>query len=249
MNDVSKHPVYIVGVGPGDPDLLTVKAKRVIEEADIIYYDCLPATHILGVASPAAPVRYINKHPEEGEKKEDILKYVCESYHAGKKVVRLKAGDALMFNGGDVEARILHDWGIPFEIIPGVTAACAASSIFGIPTTELHKSNAIIHVIGYEVVDDYAHFRDVAHLVKHGTTIALYMAYDRLDDIFRVFSEEGVGGDTPVVIASSVSLSNQDAALTTISGVEATIQSREMISPFVFFIGQYVEILVYPTNQ
>jgi siroheme synthase len=147
-----------------------------------------------------------------------------------------------MFNGGDVEARILKEWGIPFELVPGVTAACAASNIFAIPTTEIHKSNAIVHVIGYEINDDFAQFRDIARLFKHGATVALYMAYDNLEAIFDVFRQEGVEEDIPVAIAAMVSLANEDVALTTMNQVEATIRRREMLSPFVFFIGKYIDV-------
>jgi siroheme synthase len=239
--EITRYPVHIVGAGPGDPDLLTVKAKRLIEEADVLFYDCLPAVHVLKVAS-SAEVLYINKHPEKGEKKEDILEYVKKYYLDGKKVVRLKAGDALMFNGGDVEARILKEWNIPFELVPGLTAAAAAANIFAIPTTEIHKSNAIVNVIAYEINDDYAHIRDIAKLFKHGTTVALYMAFDNLKRIFEVFKEEGVREDIPVVIAAMVSLTNQDAAKATMDTVFEVIDQREMLSPFVFFLGEHIDI-------
>jgi siroheme synthase len=236
------NKVYIVGIGPGDPDLLTVKAKRLIEEADVLFYDCLPAVHVLQ-AAPSTEVVYINKHPEAGEKQEDILLLVRQQYKAGKKVVRLKAGDALMFNGGDVEARRLKEWGIPFEIVPGITASCAASNVFAIPTTEINKSNALVNVIAYEINDDYAHLRDIARLFKHGTTVALYMAFDNIESIFKVFKEEGIDTNIPVVIAASVSLSEESVALATMDTTIETIDRREMIAPFVFFIGNHLDVI------
>jgi siroheme synthase len=239
---MKKGKVYIAGTGPGDPDLLTVKARRLIEEADVILYDCLPAQHVFALAKPSAVVKFVNKHPGGGEKKEDILQYVRQYYEDGKMVVRLKAGDALMFNGGDVDARRLHDWGIPFEIVPGITASCAASNIFAIPTTELHKSDALLNLIAFEINDDFAHIRDVARLFRHGDTVALYMAYDNLDAVFRVWKEEGVEGDMPVVIASMVSLRQEDVALATIDTTLNVIDKREMLSPFVFFVGKHLGI-------
>jgi siroheme synthase len=83
-NVEKKYPIAIVGTGPGDPDLLTVKAKRLIEEADMVYYDCLPATHVLSVNASPDKIVFINKHPEAGEKQEDILEYVRQSYLEGK---------------------------------------------------------------------------------------------------------------------------------------------------------------------
>jgi siroheme synthase len=234
--------VYIAGTGPGDPDLLTVKVRRLIEEADVILFDCLPAQHVLALAAPSAEVKFVNKHPDEGEKKEDLLEYVRQYYNEGKMVVRLKAGDALMFNGGDVDARRLRDWGIPFEIVPGLTASCAASNIFAIPTTEIHKSNALLNLIAFEIDDDFAHLRDVARLFRHGDTVALYMAYDNLEAIFRVWKEEGVDGDMPVVIASMVSLKQEDVAMATLDTTLDLIAEREMLSPFVFFVGKHIDI-------
>jgi len=241
MSDIQKFPVRIVGAGPGDPELLTVKAKRLIEEADVLFYDCLPAVHVLSVA-PGTETIFVNKHPEDGEKKEDILLKVREYYEAGKKVVRFKAGDAMMFNGGEVEARRLKEWGIPFEIVPGITASCAANSIFALSTTEIYKSNALVNVIAFDIYDDFAMLRDIAKLFKHGVTVALYMAYDNLEAIFKVFKEEGVEEDIPVVIASMVSLKNEACALATMDTAISTIEKREMLSPFVFFIGKTLEI-------
>ncbi|MDR1810311.1 MAG: hypothetical protein LBR34_07915 [Prevotella sp.] len=251
MNDKSKtrYPVSFVGTGPGDPELLTVKAKKRIEEADIIFYDCLPATHILKEAAPGAEIMYVNKHPEKEEEKQNILDIVEAYWEKGCKVVRLKAGDAMMFNGGDVEAREMNRRGISFELIPGITAACAASNIFAIPTTEIYKSNAIVHLIAFDIPDNYAHIRDVAKLFKSGTTVVLYMAYDNLQRIFEVFQEEGVPSDIPVAIASMVSLSDEDCALTTMDAVFETIEKREMLSPFVFFVGQHVDIYASPKSR
>jgi siroheme synthase len=234
--------VYIVGTGPGDPDLLTVKAKRLIEEADVLLYDCLPACYVLSAAKPSAEVKFINKHPEEGERKEDIMEYVRQCWLEGKTTVRLKAGDALMFNGGDVDARRLRDWGIPFEIVPGITASCAAANIFAVSVTELHKSDALLNLIAYDIRDDFAHLRDVARLFRHGDTVALYMAYDNLKDIFRVFREEGVDENIPVAIASMVSLKNEAVALTTMDMTLSVIAEREMLSPFLFLIGKHINI-------
>ncbi|MDR1814637.1 MAG: hypothetical protein LBR18_07305 [Tannerella sp.] len=238
-----ENKIFIVGTGPGDPDLLTVKAKRLLEEADVILYDCLPAQYVLQTTKQGAEVRFVNKHPEKDEPKVDIMEVARQYWLSGLNVVRLKAGDALMFNGGDVDARRLRQWGIPFEIVPGITAACAASNIFAIPTTEIRRSDAVLNLIAFEITDNYAHIRDVARLFKHGDTVALYMAYDNLKAIFQVLREEGVPGNMPVAIASMVSLKNEAVALSTIDNTLKTIEERELLSPFVFFIGKHVEVI------
>jgi siroheme synthase len=238
-----ERKIYIVGAGPGDPDLLTVKAERLLREADVILYDCLPAEYVLNKAKVTAKVLYVNKHPEEDEKSEDIIALAVRYYEEGKLVVRLKAGDALMFNGGEVDARRLREMNIPFEIVPGITASCAAQNIFGIATTEIRKSDGLLNLIAFDIQDDYAHIRDVARLFRHGDTVALYMAFDNLENIFQIWREEGIDGDMPVAIASMVSLKNEAVALTTLDKALKTVNERELLSPFVFFIGKHVEII------
>lgn len=243
------YPVSFVGTGPGDPELLTVRAKKRMNEADCIFYDCLPAEAVLRESAPNAKIIYVNKHPENGEPIPDILDLIQEKYTEGKKVVRLKAGDGMMFNGGDVEARKMKERGIPCEFIPGITAACAASNIFAIPTTEKFKSNAVVHLIADDISDNFEHIRAVAKLLEYGTTIALYMAYDNLQAIFDIFKQEGVDFNIPVVITSMISLSDEDCAKATMDTVFQVIEEREMLSPFVFFIGKYVDFYLSPKSK
>ncbi len=244
---MEKWKVSIVGTGPGDVALLTVQAVDCLRNAGVVLYDCLPATNVLKEVRPGAEIIFADKFPENGEEAKDVVKLIEYYYHQGMKVVRLRAGDGMMFNGADVDARRLTALGIPFRIVPGITAACAASSIFAIPTTEIHKSNAIVHLIACEMED--AHIRHIAGLFRYGTTVALYMAYDNLEKIFALFREEGVRGDMPVVIASMVSLIDEDCAVTTMDQTLETMEKREMVSPFVFFIGCHVTAYLKPGNK
>ena len=235
------YPVSMIGTGPGDPELLTVKAQKRIQEADCILYDCLPATYVLTGANENAKVKYVNRHPENGPVVEDILEVARDMYLEGKKVVRIKAGDAMMFNGGGVDYRRLCEMGVEVEVIPGLTAACAASNIFSIPITEKYESNSIIYAIGDEIKDDFQHFRDIARMFRNGTTLALYMAFDNLKDIFKVFKEEGVKGNMPVAITAMVSLKGQSCEICTMDTVFETIEKKELFAPFVFFVGEHVD--------
>jgi uroporphyrin-III C-methyltransferase len=244
------YPVSIVGAGPGDPDLLTVRAKMKIEEADVLLYDCLPAVHVLEKVSKNTNVIFLNSHDPELTEKTDMTALMIQYYNQGLKVVRLKAGDAMMFNGGGIEARKLKKQGIPFEIVPGISAGTAGASLFAIPITEKYESNGVINIIAYEIRDNYAQIRDVAQMMlKHGTTAILYMAYDNLKDIFRVFQEEGVGADMPVVAASMLSLSDEDCVTGTIANIQQKMEDREMLSPFTFFVGRCVENNIEPKTQ
>lgn len=244
---MEKFKVSIVGTGPGDVSLLTVQAVDCLRDAGVVLYDCLPATNVLKEVRPGTEIIFVEKFPENGEEAKDIVQLIEYYYHQGLKVVRLRAGDGMMFNGADVDARRLTELGIPFRIVPGITAACAASNIFAIPTTEIHKSNALVHLIALEM--DERHIRHIAGLFQYGTTVALYMTYDNLERIFTLFREEGVRGEMPVVIASMVSLIDEDCAVTTMDRVFETMEKREMVSPFVLFIGHHVTAYLKPGNK
>ena len=243
------YPVTMIGTGPGDPELLTIKAKNIMSEADYVLYDCLPATHVLNAAGKKAIVKFINRHIENGPVTEDILEVARYLYLQGKKVVRIKAGEAMMFNGGGSDCKRLKEMGVRFNVIPGLTAASAATSLFAIPITEKSESNSIVYAIADKIDDRIDHLRDISHLFKHGTTLALYMAYDNLKDIIKIFKSEGIEGTLPVVIASMISLKNQDCAMATLDTVFEVIENREMLAPFVFFIGKYVNVNIVATDM
>jgi len=189
----------------------------------------------------------VNKHASEPTEKIDMFTLMQQYYKQGLKVVRLKAGDAMMFNGGGIEARKLKKEGIPFEIVPGISAGAAGANLFAIPITEKYESNGVMHIIADEIRDDFAQIRAVANMMhKHGTTAILYMAYDNLIDIFRVFREEGVGADMPIVATSMLSLADEDCVSGTITDILKKMEEREMVSPFTFFIGRCVENNIEP---
>lgn len=245
-----RYPVSIVGAGPGDPDLLTVKAYRCIEEADVVLYDCLPAVHVTEIASDKTKVLFVDKHTDDPAKRVDMLDVVQQYYEEGKKVVRLKAGDALMFNGGGYEAKKLAERGIPFEFVPGLTAGTAGANLFAIPLNEIGESNTTLYLIANILDDRIDLIKEAARMMlHHGTTLVLYMAYDHLDAIFNIFKGEGLTGDLPVVAASMISLSDQDCVQGTIDTIQELMDDRQMLSPFTFFIGKYVTHYLDPKTQ
>lgn len=244
------YPVSIVGAGPGDPELLTVKAWRRIEEADVLLYDCLPAVHVTEIASKKILVKYVDKHNEDPSKREDMLDLMQQYYREGKKVVRLKAGDALMFNGGGKEVLQLMERGIPFEMIPGITAGTAGANQFAIPLNEIGESNTTLYLIANILEDRIELIRETARMMlHHNTTLVLYMAYDHLQAIFDLFKQEGLPGDLPVVATSMISLADQDCVQGTMDNIHQLINERQMLSPFTFFIGTYVTHYIVPKSQ
>lgn len=244
------YPVMIVGAGPGDPDLLTVKAARCIEQADVLLYDCLPAVHVTEVASKKTLVQFVDKHTDDPAKRVDMLDVVQRYYEEGKKVVRLKAGDALMFNGGGHEAKRLKERGIPFEFVPGLTAGAAGANLFAIPLNETGESNTTLYLIANILDDRIDLIKEAARMMlHHGTTLVLYMAYDHLDAIFDIFKSEGLTGDLPVVATSMISLSDQDCVQGTVDTIHRLMEERQMLSPFTFFIGKHVTHYLDPKTQ
>lgn len=250
VNQSERYPVVIVGTGPGDPELLTIKAHRCMQEADVILYDCLPAVHVTEVASVKTKVVFVDKHNEDPVKRVDMLDVVQRYYEEEKKVVRLKAGDALMFNGGGHEAKRLRERGIPFELVPGITAGTAGANLFAIPLNETGESNTTLYLIANILDDRIDLLRDAARMMlHHGTSVVLYMAYDHLQAIFDIFKEEGLPGDLPIVAASMISLSDQDCVQGTIDTIQQLMEERQMLSPFTFFIGKHVTHYLSPKSQ
>ena len=153
---ITCFPVSIVGTGPGDPDLLTVRAARVISEADIILYDCDPARHALTIAPASAKIVRVDRHADNSSAshfgKDSILDLIVEHYRQGKKVVRLKVGDPMLFGGKIEECHALRRMEIPFEVVPGVTAGASAANTYALSISTKYKSNAVIYLIADEIL-------------------------------------------------------------------------------------------------
>ena len=143
--------VYLVGAGPGDPGLITRRALDLIAEADVILYDRLIPAGALDNARPDADLRYVGKRPgEPAVGQDEISRTLIELARAGRSVVRLKGGDPFVFGRGGEEAQALAEAGIPFEVVPGVTAGVAAPAYAGIPVTHRDDASAVAFVTGHE---------------------------------------------------------------------------------------------------
>ena len=249
MNRKRQYPVIITGTGPGNPELLTVKAGKAIRKADVILYDCMPAHYVLELKGRNTEVIALCKNHEAGDGEqvkhlEDIIDHLEECYRSGRRIVRLKAGDPFMYGGAGIEARMLAARQVPFEIIPGLTAAAAASSLYGISISEKYETDMVIYYIAFKIDDNYLQIRQIAASLKVGATLVLYMADDNLAEIFEVLKEEGVPGSMPVVVAGMVSLPDEDCAEATIETIREVVLSKEMLMPFTYFIGYHVSASV-----
>jgi uroporphyrin-III C-methyltransferase len=225
--------VYLVGAGPGDPDLMTVKALRTIERADLVLYDDLVAGPILGRISPAASAVNVGKRAGRQEHtQEEIHRRMIAAARAGLAVVRLKAGDPLVFGRGGEEIEALREAGVEFEIVPGVTAALAAAAAAKIPLTDRRFASKLVFLTGHRAGDwSLDEWRSAA---SGESTLAVYMPGDNYVDLGAELLAGGLDEDTPVAVVSSASRPNESIRTTTLGNLP---ELGRLPSPSVLLIG------------
>ena len=192
--------VYLVGSGPGDPELLTLKAKRLIDEADIVLHDKLPGPEIIE-SIPAGKREDVGKRAG-GERTSQgaINDRLVELAEAGKRVVRLKGGDPFVFGRGGEELEHLTERGIDVEVVPGVTSALAAPAVFGIPATHREHASSVSLVTGHEDPTKDESAVDWEALAAAGGTIVVLMGVGKLPEYTRTLREAGMDPETPVAL-------------------------------------------------
>ena len=189
--------VSLVGAGPGDPDLLTLKAARRLAESDLVLYDGLVSTEALKLASQAHCFFVGKRAGRHGIQQEEIHALMIREARRGRKVVRLKCGDPFVLGRGGEEALALAEAGIPFEVIPGVSAAIAAPALAGIPVTHRGASSGFLVVSGHA---EAAYRPALASLVPNAATVVVLMGLSERLAIGRLLLERGWAGETPAAI-------------------------------------------------
>jgi uroporphyrinogen III methyltransferase / synthase len=228
--------VYLVGAGPGDPGLLTVRGADVLARADVVVFDRLSVGSLLGLSPSSAERIAVGKAPGHATMaQDDINALLVEHGRAGRRVVRLKGGDPFVFARGGEEAQALLDAGVPFEIVPGITSAIAVPAYAGIPLTMRHSSTLFTVITGHEDPDkgDEIDWRTVAKL---GGTIVVLMGIGRLAKIVDRLRAGGLAADTPVAAIRWGTRPEQSTVRATL----ATIldHSDELESPSTIVIGK-----------
>lgn len=237
---MSNHKIYITGAGPGDVDLITVKAYNCIKEADVILYDNLVSEEVRSLNTVAEKVyvgRQFGDQSNQSERQGQINQLLEQYWKAGKKVVRLKSGDPYIFGRAAEEVRYLVERNIPFEVIPGITAALGAANILNFPITERHKSNAVLLCTAHTADNSFDHLNGIASMLKAGNTIALYMGLKSLNKIVEKLMEICQDGSIPISAISNVSRAGQMTISGTLSDIEEKIKQSEIQMPVVFLIG------------
>jgi uroporphyrin-III C-methyltransferase len=230
------HPVWLVGAGPGDPDLLTVRAARVIGQADVLLVDDLVDRRMLSLARSDARVLEVGKRGGcISTSQAFIHQLMLREARAGRRVVRLKGGDPFVFGRGGEECDALRDAGLIVEVVPGLTAGIAGPAAFGIPVTDRRHAPGVALVTGH--ARDGGAGPDWAALVQSRLTLVVYMGMAGAGPIAQSLIEHGMPGEQPVAVVAAAHTPSQRVARCDLASLQATIEREGLHSPAVLVIG------------
>ncbi|WP_110113705.1 uroporphyrinogen-III C-methyltransferase [Bacillus sp. CGMCC 1.16541] len=234
--------VYLVGAGPGDPDLITVKGLRCIQEADVILYDRLVNKKLLEHAKAGADLIYCGKLPNYHTlKQETINSFLVKFAKKGKVVTRLKGGDPFIFGRGGEEAEALVKNGVSFEVVPGITSGVAAPAYAGIPVTHRDYSASFAVVTGHRKDAEEEEIRWES-LSKGVDTLAIYMGVRNLPYICEKLLSHGKSPDTPIALIHWGTCENQRTVTGTLSTIVEIVQREKVENPSMIIIGEVVKL-------
>lgn len=232
---------YLVGVGPGDPGLLTLKGKECIEAADVLVYDYLCNPEHLRFAKPGTRRIYVGKKAGDHTlPQEEINKLIVQLAHEGKTVTRLKGGDPVLFGRGAEEAAELHEAGVKFEIVPGITSAIAGPAYAGIPVTHRSHASQLTIFTGHEDPTKPDTSLNYAKLAQADGTKVFLMGVERIDEITTQFLKHGAKPETPVALVRWATHSHQQTLVGTLSDIAAKVKAAGFKAPAVAVIGDVV---------
>jgi uroporphyrinogen III methyltransferase / synthase len=235
--------IYLVGSGPGDPGLFTLKGLRCIREADAIVYDRLAPESLLAHAKPGAELIYVGKKPgEPSMPQEEINSLLVELGRAGKTVMRLKGGDPYVFGRGGEEALALVGAGIPFEVVPGVTSGIAAPAYAGIPVTHRGISASVAFVTGHEDPTKDHSDVDWNRIANGAETLVLYMGVGRLREISSELISAGRSPDTPVAVVRWGTIPEQRTVTGTLEDIADRVAEANLKPPAITVVGDVVSL-------
>lgn len=234
--------VYLVGAGPGDVDLITVKGLKCIQEADVILYDRLVNKELLSYAKPGAELIFCGKLPNYHAMIQESINHSLVKYaKQGKVVTRLKGGDPFVFGRGAEEAEVLAGQGIPFEVVPGITAGIAAPAYAGIPVTHRDLGSSFAIVTGHMRAgkDDSIHWESLA---KGIDTLAIYMGVGNLPYICEQLTKHGRSENTPVALVHWGTTAAQQTVTGTLSTIVEITRLSDIQNPSMIIVGEVVKL-------
>lgn len=233
--------VYLVGAGPGDPDLLTFKALRLMQRADVIVYDRLIGSQVLDLVRRDAERVYVGKRRNQHElPQEDISRLLVTLARQGKRVLRLKGGDPFIFGRGGEEIELLANEGIPFQVVPGITAASGCASYAGIPLTHRDHAQSCVFVTGH--AKNGRPDVDWSVLLQPNQTVAIYMGLAMLPELTREFIARGTDPDLPVAVVDNGTRQNQQVVTGSVATIADAVAASGIKGPALTFIGTVVAL-------
>ncbi len=228
----------LVGAGPGDEELITLKAVRLIGEAEVILYDALANSALLKYASKQAEVIYVGKRlGRHSVSQEEINRIILQNCLAGKHVLRLKGGDPIVFGRGFEEKDYVEAFGIPTEIVPGITSAISAPTSAGVPVTKRGVSESFWVLTGHTKEKELP--KDMYLAAKSNATIVVLMGLSKLAEICTIFSNEGKG-DLPVAIIEKGTHVDERVLIGTVSTIVSMNSTERLKNPAVLVFGEVV---------
>jgi uroporphyrin-III C-methyltransferase len=236
--------VFLVGAGPGDPELLTVRAHRLLSRADVVAYDELVTPAILALAPPGAELIAVGRRRGTCPEAPAIHPLVLERAALGRDVVRIKGGDPMIFGRGGEEAEQLAALHVPFEIVPGVSAALGAASSVGIPLTHRDAASSVAFVTAHKRHDEADD--DLASRVPREGTVVLYMGLSTLRDTARALIEAGRSPATPVAVVSHATLPTQREVVSDLANVADAVDAAALPAPALVIVGEVVDRRIAP---
>lgn len=235
--------VYLVGAGPGDPGLMTVKGKTLLECADVVVYDALISPPILAMINPAA--EQINAGKRRGRHsllQEEITALLIEKAQSHAIVVRLKGGDPFMFGRGGEEMEDLIRAGVPVEVVPGITSGIAAPAYAGIPLTHRSHSSSVTFVTGHESVGKYRPAVNWQAIAQGSETIVIYMGIHNLSHIIGQLCAAGLEPETPIALVRWGTRPEQETLMGTLATILGQMAATGFDAPAIAVIGNVVNM-------
>jgi len=245
MENIVSGIVYLVGSGPGDPELITLKALRLIRNCDALVHDALIPSEIIKEAGPNCQIIYVGKRAGcSSFLQTDINELLFKLSQQGKSVVRLKGGDPFVFSRGGEEVSFLESKGVKIEIVPGITSGIAAPSYIGIPLTHRDGASSVTFVTGHEHMDKKEKTVKWRELAKSSDSLVIYMGIRNIEYIVKELLQGGMDKDTACAVVQEATLKNQKSEISTLSDLVEMINLKQFKPPSIIIIGKIVKFQV-----
>ncbi len=234
--------VFLIGAGPGDPELMTLRALRMLRDADVVVYDRLVSAEILAMHTDGARLIPVGKAPKCHTVPQDqINQILLDEARAGHTVARLKGGDPMIFGRGSEEAAYLMGHGVAVEYAPGITAAQGASCSAGVPLTHRGLATSVQYVTGHRQADKVLDL-DWKRLADPDTTLVIYMGVANIGQIAMGLMTENLPGSTPVLAVGKATTPDERRLVSHLDRVAADVRAAGLAAPTLFIIGKVVSL-------